>query len=127
MLLVQFVGDAFVGEADKLRERRVRTTGTARQRWDETGKPREGMTVDRPKIDELRRVAGRTTPTGTNALSAQPIVGENSIGMRLACRSFHAAMRRRGEPERRGERPSEHFCTDSRSPLANALRLAKRQ
>jgi hypothetical protein len=29
-------------------------------------------------------------------LRAQPIVGENSIGMRLACRSFHAAMRRPG-------------------------------
>jgi hypothetical protein len=53
-------GDAFVGEADKLCERRVRPTRTARQRWDETGKRREGMAVDRPKIDGPSRVAGRT-------------------------------------------------------------------
>jgi hypothetical protein len=37
VLLVQVVGDAFVGEADELRERRVRTTGTARQRWKPLG------------------------------------------------------------------------------------------
>jgi hypothetical protein len=61
VLLVQFVGDAFVGEADELRERRVRMTGTARQRRDEAGQRREGMTIDRPKIDGLRRVARRTT------------------------------------------------------------------
>jgi len=36
----------------------------------------------------------RTHRNQCRALSAQPIVGENSIGMRLACRSFHAATRR---------------------------------
>jgi hypothetical protein len=96
VLLMQFVGDALVGEAHKLCERRVRPTRTARQRWDETGKRREGMAVERPKIDGLRRVAGRTAHPKNQcfALRAQPMVGENSIGMRLACRSFHAAMRR---------------------------------
>ena len=37
MLLLQFVGDAFVGEADELGERRVRTTGTAYKGFDESG------------------------------------------------------------------------------------------
>ena len=42
----------------------------------------------------VRHVGQRTQRNQCLALRAQPIVGENSIGMRLACRSFHAATRR---------------------------------
>jgi hypothetical protein len=60
VLLVQFVGDAFVGEADKLCERRVRPTRTARQRWDEAANRGPRVAIEGPQIDGLRRVAGRT-------------------------------------------------------------------
>jgi hypothetical protein len=55
------------------------------------------------------------------ALSAQPIVGENSMGMRLAWRSFHAAIRRPA---------SSSTCATPRgrfllgSPPASVLHLA---
>jgi hypothetical protein len=68
VLLVQFVGDAFVGQADKLCERRVRPTRTARQRWEETGKRREGMAIDRPKVDGLS-----FAPAGAGAEHLQPL------------------------------------------------------
>jgi len=42
----------------------------------------------------VRHAGQRTQRNHCRALSAQPIVGENSSGMRLACRSFHAATRR---------------------------------
>ena len=58
--LVQFVGDAFVGEADEFRERRVRTTGTARQRWDEAANRGPWVAIEGPQIDGLGRAAGRT-------------------------------------------------------------------
>ena len=45
------------------------------------------MTIEGPQVDGLCGTSGRTT-------HAHPIVGENSIGMRLACRSFHAATSR---------------------------------
>jgi len=60
VVVSQFVRDAFIREADELGERRVRPTGAAGQRWDEASQRREGMAVDRPKIDGLRRMAGRT-------------------------------------------------------------------
>jgi hypothetical protein len=59
VLLVQFVSDALVGEADKLGERRVWAAGTARQRWDETADRGPGVTIEGPQIDRLRRAAGR--------------------------------------------------------------------
>jgi hypothetical protein len=59
VFVVQFVSDAFVGEADELGERRVRPTGTAQQRRNEAGRHREGMAIDRLKIDGLPRMAGR--------------------------------------------------------------------
>jgi hypothetical protein len=43
------------------------------------------------------------------ALRAQPIVGENSIGIRLACRSFHAATRRLASS--RGLRLGRALCS----------------
>ncbi len=63
MLLVQFVGDAFVGEADQLRERRVRTTGTARPRWDEAANRGPSVAIEGPQIDGLGvvRQAGQRT------------------------------------------------------------------
>jgi hypothetical protein len=90
------VGDAFVQEADELRERRVRTTGTARQRRNEASQRREGMAVDRPKIDGLRRAPGRTAhpQEPMPCLERATDRRRDSIGMRLACRSFHTAMRR---------------------------------
>jgi hypothetical protein len=42
----------------------------------------------------VRQAGQRTHRNQCRALSAHPIVGENSIGIRLACRSFHAAIRR---------------------------------
>ena len=60
VFLVQFVGDAFVGEADELGERRVRTTGTARQRWDEAANRGPWVAIEGPQIDRLGRAAGRT-------------------------------------------------------------------
>jgi hypothetical protein len=42
----------------------------------------------------VRQAGQRTHKNQRRALSAQPIVGENSIGMRLACRTFQAATRR---------------------------------
>ena len=41
----------------------------------------------------VRQAGQRTHRNQCLPLSAQPIVGENGIGMRLVCRSFHAAMR----------------------------------
>ena len=60
MFVVQFVGDAFVGEADELRERRVRTTGTARQRRNEAANRGPRVAIEGPQIDGLGRAAGRT-------------------------------------------------------------------
>jgi hypothetical protein len=42
----------------------------------------------------VRHAGQRTQRNQCLAFRAQPIVGENSIGIRLACRSFHAATRR---------------------------------
>ena len=42
----------------------------------------------------MRQAEERTHRNQCRALSAQPIVGANSIGMRWACRSFYAATRR---------------------------------
>ena len=94
VLLVQFVGDAFVGQADELRERRVRPTGTARQGWDEAANRGPRMAIEGPQIDGLGRAAGRTAhpQEPMPCLERAPIVGENSVGMRLDCRSFHTAM-----------------------------------
>ena len=51
--------------------------------------------IEGPQIDSLGRATGqRTHRNQCLALSAQSIVGVSSIGMRLDCRSFHAAMRR---------------------------------
>ena len=58
-MLVQFVGDAFVGEADELGERRLRPTGTARQRWDEAANRGPWVAIEDPQIDRLGRAAGR--------------------------------------------------------------------
>jgi len=46
----------------------------------------------------VRHAGQRTQRNQCLALRAQPIVGENSIGMRLACRSFHAATTLRSLP-----------------------------
>src|SRR5271154_2107260 len=42
----------------------------------------------------VRQAGQHTHRNHCLALRAQPIVGENSIGMRLACRSFHAETKR---------------------------------
>ena len=42
----------------------------------------------------VRQAGQRTQRNQWPAVIAAPIVGENSIGMRLACRSFQAAIRR---------------------------------
>jgi hypothetical protein len=61
MFLAQSVGDAFVGEADEFGKRRMLAAGSARQRRNEGGQRREGVAVERPKIDRMCRTASRTT------------------------------------------------------------------
>jgi len=51
VFLVQFIGDTFIGKAHELGERRVRPAGSARQRRNEAGQRREGVTVELPKVD----------------------------------------------------------------------------
>ena len=46
--------------------------------------------VRRSTVWVVRQAGQHTQRNRCRALSAQPIVGENSIGMRWACRSFHA-------------------------------------
>ena len=93
----QFARDAFVREADKLSKWRVRSARATRQRRDEATDRRPWMAIERSKIATacvVRHAGQHTHRNQCRALSAQPIVGENSIGMRLACRSFHAETRR---------------------------------
>ena len=64
-----------------------------------------GSKVRRSTACVVRQAGQRTQRNQCLALSAQPIVGETSIGMRLACRAFHAAMRRPAVPRLRAWRP----------------------
>jgi hypothetical protein len=61
VFFMQLVGDAFVGEPNEFSKRRVRAAGSARQDWNEARQRREGMSINRPQIDGLRRMAGRAT------------------------------------------------------------------
>ena len=80
VLLVQFVGDAFVGEADEFRERRVRPTGTAGQRWDEASQRREWMAVDQAGQQAPRpRAWGRRSACG-NRRRVKRVPGRLCVG-----------------------------------------------
>jgi hypothetical protein len=94
MLLAHFVGDAFVREADKLGERRVRPAATTGQRRDKAGDRRPRMAIEGPEVDRLSSAASRAAhpQKPMPRLRAHPTVGANSIGMRLDCRDEPAGV-----------------------------------
>ena len=59
MLLAQFVGDAFVGEADKLGEWSVWPTSATRQRWNELGTRRANGAIVISIVRRMFRGGGR--------------------------------------------------------------------
>jgi hypothetical protein len=78
---MQLVGDAFIGEADEFSKRRVRPAGPARQRWNEARQRREGMSINRPQIDGLRRMAGRATHPQKQLLCLKSGGQETTLGV----------------------------------------------
>jgi hypothetical protein len=74
VFVVQFVSDAFVGEADELSERSMWPTIAARQRWDEAADRGLRMAIEGSKIDRLRRVAGRAEGDTASGAKSREIV-----------------------------------------------------